>query len=512
MGLSDEVLPKSDNGPRSISPRLAFAVAWAGSARALRHLVSVNNLVLGLAAVAILAWLSQSYGADAWYTGDAPDYLDLEPHRPVGYGAFLRLVQALGLTPKLRFLPQIQAVLLVGTLALFAGAVGRALSSLTAGLLVLLLPWTLPSFVEAPPSIGTEALFMATVLGAATLCLTPRPGRRSVLLGIGACHGGAVLLRTAGWAVVPAALLFLSLGAGLPARRLLLPLAVLLGLWLAGGAVQAGLAGRLVPHTFGAVSLAGKGALLARCDADLPAGLHGLPEVAAEARALIAAAPHAGLRARLRFQAYEDLRWRWIWPRAEAALPGWNQADASSWPPRVGPVAIRMVRADPLGYGRLVLEDYLSLFTWPEMALPGTLAADRAFLAAQPRRTIVVQASLESGADAWPVLPLQPRWPLWMTLLPFSLLALPLSLAVLTCAAAAALDLAPSSPAAVSLLSALLLQAQAVATALAEAGLLRYAAPLAPFVVALTAAVLLALVRYLKALPRAQRGRRNRLR
>ena len=55
-----------------------------------------------------------------------------------------------------------------------------------------------------------------------------------------------------------------------------------------------------------------------------------------------------------------------------------------------------------------------------------------------------------------------------------------------------------------SLLSALLLQAQAVATALAEAGLLRYAAPLAPFVVALTAAVLLALVRYLRA--RRRRG------
>jgi hypothetical protein len=245
--------------------------------------------------------------------------------------------------------------------------------------------------------------------------------------------------------------------------------------------------------------LVGKGALLARCDTDLPAGLHGLPEVAAETRALIAAAPHAGLRARLRFQAYEDLRWRWIWPRAEAALPGWNQADASSWPSRIGPVAVRMVRADPVGYARLALEDYLALFTWPEMALPGVLAADRAFLAEWPRRTIAGLASLEPGADAWPVLPLQPRWPIWMVLLPLSLVALPLSLAVLTCAVAAALGFELSPPAAVSLLSALLLQAQAVATALAEAGLLRYAAPLAPFVVALTAAVLSALVRYFRA-------------
>lgn len=455
-----------------------------------------DSIACAVVAAAILFVLFVTYRSRVWISPDSLDYLSLGIHRPIGYGAFLRALQALGMGQDLRFLPQVQGAMLVAALGFFAWAVGRALNSMVAALAVLVLPWLIPAFAEAVPAVNTEAPFMAAILLAAALCLLPCAGRTAVLLGIGACLGAAVLLRTTGWAV--AVVPFLLLGARVRMRGLALVLAPLLGLWLLGTAVQAQLAGRVELSSFGVVSLMGKGALLADADDSLPEPLRELPEAAAEARALIADAPRYGLRARLRFQAYEDLRWNWIWPRAEAVWPGWKVEDRTSWAARIGPLAVALVEAHPLAYARLVAEDYLALFLWPELALPGSLAEDRAFLAGRPRRLIAALCDLATSAGCWPVLPREPAIPLWALLLPLSVLALAVSLAVLARGAAAMFGSA-APPGAVALLASLMLQTQAVVTAAAEAGQLRYAAPLVPFVVALSAATCLGAARRIAA-------------
>ena len=439
-------------------------------------------------ASAILVWLTYYYRTHAWFTPDTEDYLLFAAHRPVGYGAFIQLLRWAGLGEDLRFLPQLQAVLLVGALTAFARAVGRSVGFPPAGLAVLALPWLIPTFSEAPNAVMTEAPFLAVTLGTAALCLAAGPRRPAVLLGIGACLGVSILLRTTGFAVAIAVLLFLAFGARVGWRGLALAAAPLIAAWLVGAAAQAQINGRFALGSFGGVSLVGKGALLVESGADLPEALRGLPEAAAEARGLIEAAPHWGLRARLRLQAYEDLRWNWIWPRAEAGWQGWEAQNPSTWAALSGRLAAAQIAANPLGYARLVAEDYLALFLWPEMARHSTLAEDRRFLAERPRALIAARCDVAGASggvtDCWPVLPRTPAVPLWLVVLPLSVLALPLSLGVIAVGAAAVLGLA-TRPNQAMLLSALLLQAQASATALAEGGLLRYVAPLVPFAVAL---------------------------
>lgn len=457
---------------------------------------TVGHLAYLALAAGILVWLTFNYRLNPWFTPDTEDYLLLAAHRPPGYGLFLNGLRLIGFGEELRFLPQLQAVALVGALAAFAHAVGRSLCSLPAGLAVLGLPWLQPVVGHATASVMTEALFLAATLGAAALCLSATPLRSRVLLGIGACLGAAFLLRTAGFAIAAAVLLFLVVVLRVGWRGLTLVLAPMFAAWLLGAAVQAQVNGRFALGSFGGVSLIGKGAFLARDDARLPEALQGLPQAAAEARDLVAAAPNWRLAERLRLQAYEDLRFKWIWPRAEAGLRGWNPQDPSSWTALSGPLAMGLIRADPAGYTRLVAQDYVALFTWPELTSRAAIVEDRDFLLARPRTLIAADCDLATAPDCWPVLPWVPALPLWRVLQVIAVLALPLSLLVLLAGATAACRLAPW-PGRVLLLSALLIQAQAVATALAEGGLLRYATPLAPFITALAAAAVVWLTRRL---------------
>jgi hypothetical protein len=329
------------------------------------------TLVLCLATSVIFAThMARHLPVDPLPTGDSASYLTLASYRPPAYGWLLNAFEYL--TGGLSYLPLFQLVLLTSCLFFFATELGCVLRSAVLGALAIPLVLDHVAIHDAPPWIMTEALFVAALLTGLALQLRyARTGTGISLVGAGACFALAAATRTIGGPLLLlpplTALLDRRLGwrsALLRATKVIIPI---VGVMVIAAAGNYGKNGRFEVGSWGGMALLGKGLLLVQ-----PSDLPGLsPPVAAvlpaaaDHRLAVGAMPDLAARLRAQMQSYEDLRFHTFFQAANASWPAWIAADWRERGELVKPIAARIISHHPGEYALLLLGDVASLIVYP---------------------------------------------------------------------------------------------------------------------------------------------------
>jgi hypothetical protein len=263
-------------------------------------------------------------------------------------------------------------VLLISCLFFFATELGRVLRSAVLGALAIPLVLDHVAIHDAPPWIMTEALFVAALLTGLALQLRyARTGTGISLVGAGACFALAAATRTIGGPLLLlpplTAVLDRRLGwrsALLRATKVIIPIVGVMGIAAAGNYAKNG---RFEIGSWGGIALLGKGLLLVQ-----PSDLPGLPSpvaavvpAASDHRRAVDAMPDLAARLRAQMQSYEDLRFHTFLQVANASWPAWIAADWRERGELVKPIAARIISHHPGEYALLLLGDVASLIVYP---------------------------------------------------------------------------------------------------------------------------------------------------
>lgn len=332
---------------------------------------------LGLFAFVIVAQIAYTLalGWPPFTTDDSSGYLEWSPIRSPGYPAFLSLTRPMTLGQPLFHI--LQAAMLIGAVIFLAWALhrltGRKGLAIAFGVVVLAMTALWKWSAQVRPECAFVALSLVC-FGAVIMAVARRSSRWAALAGLALAV--AVLVRPAGLAFVPA-LLFLAVALwrlrGLPpALALLVPLALILGLTIAGNGI---VRGYYALQTFGGLSLFGKTASL------LPPGGFGddlsrsMAERVAPLHARIGDA-HGDALYWLSRQGYDMALWDNFIPYAQEHRMDMVTSDALA-----RDISERLVRDNPAGYARLVAIHWLGMWTWTWISTSDRVAESRALIA-----------------------------------------------------------------------------------------------------------------------------------
>jgi hypothetical protein len=383
---------------------------------------------------------------------------------------FLQAFRALGGGADYARLPQLQTLLIALALLALAWQLALLLRAPWVAAIVVPVIWTHRGVWEAMRFVTSEGLFLPLLLAVLALAIAhARSGSGWSLAGAAFCCALAAITRSIGaiLLLLPVLLVLLAWPIGL--RPMLRRLAIVV--LAAALPLLAGMAWHKAQHGFfglgsyAGVSLLGKALLLLRPALANDAVLAQVSPLAEQARAAVAAAPDYAASLRAQAQAYEELRWRAFYPAAAASWPAWRDADLGGESRLAGPVALRIIAAEPRGYVALALRDWSGLVLYPHF-WPTAWQAENTphpFFArcAEPRRCWVFER-LQA-----------PRWH-GLVMLITSLGGLLATVVVLLRSGTRALRGRLTSAERLTLAVAVVTQATLAATALFEAGLWRY--------------------------------------
>ena len=327
--------------------------------------------VLGWAlAAAIMARMALSLPTEPVTTGDSAEYLALAANRPPLYG--LALNAWLALRGSFAQLPLAQFLLLAGTLLGCAAELARLLRWPLLAFALVPLVLLRPVGYEIARWMMSESLFISCLLAGLSMHLRfVRSGRGANLVGAALCFALAAITRSTGMALLPLPLLAALLDRRRPLRGAAWQaggcgMAMVLVL-LAGMAVNNRVNHRFEIGSFSGIALLGKALLLVQPadKAVLPAAPAATLASAQQARKTMVRQPDlaAGLRAQL--QSTQDLRYASFFPAAQQQWPAWASADWRERSTLGQALAITLIIAHPTAYGRLWLNDWLSLTLYP---------------------------------------------------------------------------------------------------------------------------------------------------
>jgi hypothetical protein len=471
-----------------LQPEPIFSVLWQ-LVRRCAVFERSHSLVFLLIAGLAFAQFTHHLPLFPWALSDSESYINFSPVRPHGYSLFLAGYRLL-VSEDLAYLPAVQAALLFGAMTLLSMAVGRRLNSFPAAILVFILLYAYLDVCNAA-QLMSEGLYVPAITAACGMMLfyAHRPRVLTLVLA-STLIGLAVTCRTIGYGLIPAFLVPIAMHAHALKRRALhicalatLPIMIACGgaaasNWVHNGSYSIG--------SWGGVSLLGKALVLAEplpADSDL-ARLNWTGTIGNDVRSALNRIESPILKALAARQYYEYLRWGVAWPRFPASWPAWRDGNQAERGRLAGQLAREYVKRNLRAYAKLAALDYLSLWLLPayltehehtELELELTALGDLPYLSAFGK-------TLDGKLDYFQIVP-PPRavmlvWSLRLAVFCFWALSL-ISLVQLGRSWRILVITAPDR-----LFVIFAIHGTYLATALAEAGLERYAMQTWPMLVA----------------------------
>jgi hypothetical protein len=302
---------------------------------------------------------------------DSASYLSFADYRPPGYPVFLYAYRQIfgGLT----YLPQVQFGLFFASVVLLALSLAGLTNNISSAFLVVLIGgYFVPEFPHA--SVLSDSLYGSFVVtGAACFVFFVSTKRQGLVCLVALFFALAIITRTIGYATIPPLVLSLVVLVvfGQQHARVIVLAGVSIGIVLFGAcAISYAKTGYFRLGSYGGMSLLGKGLMIA---APLPpnhpfSSLNWIPEEIEAAQLELRHAPSLHLEILMLDEYYEYLRWDKMLSEFERRWPAWSQTTEDY---DKGQLALELskqyIANNPVGYAKLVLLDYLALWTMPRL-------------------------------------------------------------------------------------------------------------------------------------------------